>query len=225
MTALDSPPRPQATPAVAPAMRFRRPGWRDPRLVVGVLLVCLSVALGAHLLSGRDDVTQVWAVRQAVAAGETLSADDVSPAGVRFADAADAARYVAAAHPLAEGTVVTRDLAAGELVPVAALGQADDAALLELPLAVPGGGVPAGLATGDRVDVWTVPLARTVTRSPRAEQALTDVPVLRVGGDGMGSVGGPDASRQVVVGVPAATELTRTLGQLADAHVVLVRRP
>lgn len=225
MTALDSPPRPPQTASASPAMRFRRPGWRDPRLVVGVLLVCLSVVLGAQLLSGRDDVTQVWAVGEAVAAGATLSSDDVRPAGVRFADADDAARYVAATDPLAEGTVVTRDLAAGELVPLAALVQGEQAALLEVPLAVPGGGLPAGLAAGDRVDVWTVPLARTATRSPRAEQALTAVPVLRVGGDGMGSVGGADATRQVVVGVEATTDLTRTLGRLADAHVVLVRRP
>ena len=45
-----------------------------------------------------------------------------------------------------------RDLSAGELVPLAALAQAEAAAVLELPVAVPGGGVPAGLAAGDRVE-------------------------------------------------------------------------
>lgn len=224
MTALDSPPRAAAPPA--PAVRFRRPGWRDPRLVVGVLLVCLSVVLGAQLLSAGDDVTPVWAVRDSVAAGETLSPDDLRPAGVRFAEVGDAARYVTATDPVAEGTVVTRDLAAGELVPLAALAAGDEPALLEVPLAVPGGGVPAGLAAGDRVDVWTVPLARAAERAPRAAQALTSVPVLRLGGDGgVGGVGGPDATRQVVVGVEDSADLTGTLGQLADAHVVLVRRP
>jgi hypothetical protein len=204
-------------------MRFRRPGWRDPRLVIGVLLVCLSVALGAQLLGGRDDVTQVWAVREALSAGESVSPDDLRPVGVRFAEGSDAARYVAAAERLADGTVVTRDLSAGELVPLAALAQADAAAVLELPVAVPGGGVPAGLAAGDRVDVWSVPLARAASRAPRAEEVLSDVAVLRVGGSG--GMGGPDATRQVVVGVEPTADLTRTLGRLADAQVVLVRRP
>ena len=225
MTALDSRPRASAPTTTPAAVRFRRPGWRDPRLVVGVLLVCLSVVLGAQLLAGRDDVTHVWAVRAALSAGESVSSDDLRPVGVRFADSADASRYVAAAEPLADGTVVTRDLGAGELVPLEALGQGGSTAVLELPVAVPGGGVPAGLAAGDRVDVWAVPLARAASRAPRAEEVLTGVAVLRVGGDGAGSMGGPDATRQVVVGVEPTTDLTRTLGRLADAHVVLVRRP
>jgi hypothetical protein len=206
-------------------MRFRRPGWRDPRLVVGVLLVCLSVALGAQLLSGRDDVTQVWAVRESVTAGATLSTVDLRPVGVRFAESADAARYVAATEPLAEGTVSTRDLAAGELLPLAALRQGSAEAVLELPLAVPGGGVPADLAPGDRVDVWAVPMARAATRSPRATEVLAGVPVVRLGSDGSGGMSGPDATRQIVVGVEAGADLSAALGRLADGHVVLVRRP
>lgn len=224
MTALDSPPRAAAPPAPA-AVRFQRPGWRDPRLVVGVLLVCLSVVSGAQLLNGRDAVTQVWAAREALTAGETLSTDDLRPVGVRFADAADAAHYVAAASPLAEGAVVDRDLAAGELLPRAALGQGGASGLLEVPLTVPGGGVPGGLARGDHVDVWASPLARAATSSPRAVLVLEDVPVLRVDGSGAAGMGGLEAARPVVVGVGATTDLTRTLGRLADAHVVLVRRP
>jgi hypothetical protein len=219
--ALDQASGAASTTAAPAAVRFRRPGWRDPRLVVGVLLVCVSVVLGAQLLSGRDDVSQVWAVREAVSGGETLSSDDLRAVGVRFAEASDAGRYVSADEPLGPGAVVTRDLAEGELLPLAALGQTD-AGLLELPVAVPGGGVPAGLAPGDRVDVWVVPTARASTRSPRADQVLSGVAVLRVGGRG---VGGPEAARQVVVGVDPATELAGTVGRLADSHVVLVRRP
>jgi Flp pilus assembly protein CpaB len=222
MTALDTRARPGTGAAGAPpAVRFRRPGWRDPRLLVGVLLVCLSVVLGAHLLGSRDDVTQVWALTEPVSAGEALGSADLRPLGVRFADPADAERYVSAGAPVPAGTVVTRDLGAGELVPLAALGQ-DGERLLELPVAATGGGVPAGVAPGDRVDVWVVPNARASTRGPKAELVLGEVPVLRVGGRGMG---GPDGTRQVVVGVEEGTELAGAVGRLADSHVVLVRRP
>jgi hypothetical protein len=187
---------------------------------VGVLLVCVSVALGARLLAA-DDLTRVWAVRDDVAAGETLTSADLRAVGVRFADAADAERYVSAQQPVPEGTVTRRGLSAGEMLPLAALGPHSEP-LLELPVAVAGGGVPATLATGDRVDVWVVPLARASQDAPRAERVLGDVPVLRVGSRGLG---GPEATRQVVVGVDAGTRLDGAVGRLADSHVVLVRRP
>lgn len=222
MTALSTPTRSaDPAPAVPAAVRFQRPGWRDPRLVIGVLLVSLSVVLGARLLSSSDDVSQVWAVQEAVAAGETIGAQDVRPARVRFVDAADAERYVSADTALADGAVVTRELAAGELLPLEAVTQEKEG-LLELPVAVAGAGVPATLVAGDRVDVWVVPRARATTRAARAQQVLRDVPVLRIGGRGLG---GPESTRQVVVGVDQGIELTGPVGQLADSDVVLVRRP
>jgi hypothetical protein len=222
MTALTAARRPEVTSSEAPpATRFRRPGWRDPRLVVGVLLVCLSVVLGAQLLSGRDDVAQVWAAADAVSAGETLTREDLRPVGVRFADEADAASYVSADDPLPEGTVATRDLSSGELLPAAVLGGQGEG-LMELPLAVPGGGVPTGLVPGHRVDVWVVPRAQAAARVAQGRQVLEDVPVLRIGG-GRG-LEGPETPRQVLVGVDAELRLGPVVGQLADNHVVLVRR-
>ncbi len=220
MTALDAPPLPVGPRTAPPANRFRRPGWRDPRLVIGVLLVCLSVVLGARVLGGRDDVTQIWSLRDGVAAGETLGTDQLRPIGVRFADEADAATYASADRPVADGTVATRDLAAGELLPLGAMAPDGDP-LVELPLTVPGGGVPAGTAPGDRVDVWVVPRAGETGRPARGAKVLADVPVLRVGGRGLG---GPEARRQVVVGVAEEARLARVVGRLADADVLLVRR-
>lgn len=213
---------PEATrgdPAPA-ASRFRRPGWRDPRLLVGLALVCLSVLLGARLLATEEPMSTVWATRAAVAAGEPLTAEDVRAVSVRFDRGEDAARYLAAEQPWPQ-VVARRDLAAGELVPAAAVA-AGEPELAELPLAAQSSGVPSDLATGDRVDVWAVPQARSASTAPRGRQVLADVPVLRVGARGMS---GPEATRQVVVGVPADAELGPTVGRLADGQVVLVRRP
>ena len=211
----------EATREPAPvATRFRRPGWRDPRLLVGLVLVCLSVLLGARLLGTEEPMSTVWSTRGAVSAGEPLSAEDVRPVSVRFDRAEDAARYLAAEEPWSQ-VVARRDLAAGELVPAVAVA-AGEPDLAELPLAAQSAGVPSDLTTGDRVDVWAVPLARSTSAAPRGRQVLADVPVLRVGPRG---VSGPEATRQVVVGVPADADLGPTVGRLADGQVVLVRRP
>lgn len=38
-----------------PATRTGTPGWRDPRLWIGVLVVAASVVLGARIVGGSDD--------------------------------------------------------------------------------------------------------------------------------------------------------------------------
>ena len=57
---------------VPAATRTRSPGWRDPRLWVGVVLVTGSVVAGARILAGADDMTSVWAASGDLAAGQTL---------------------------------------------------------------------------------------------------------------------------------------------------------
>src|SRR3954463_4573862 len=43
-----------------PATRLSARRWRDPRVVVGVGLVALSVLLGTTLLGAADDTVAVW---------------------------------------------------------------------------------------------------------------------------------------------------------------------
>ena len=212
-----------------PAVRLVRPGWRDPRLVVGVLLVCGSVLLGARLLATGDDTTPVWATRSAVAAGAAVDRDDLQVVRVRFDPGEDARRYLAADQPLGKALVATRDLGEGELVPAAAV-DADAEALRELPLTLPAGSVPPGAEVGSRVDVWVVPReggAAASTGSGSGSQSggrllLEDVAVLALSRSG---VGGPEALRQVVVGVDAGTDVARVVDALGRGTALLVGRP
>src|SRR5690554_6840004 len=62
----------------ATAARLRRPGWRDPRLVVGVLLVACSVALGIWVVQAGRTTVGVYATTRAVVPGEVLAARDLT---------------------------------------------------------------------------------------------------------------------------------------------------
>ena len=66
------PPRPDT--AVPRAPRSRRPGWRNPRLLLGLVLVAGSVVLGARLLAAADDTVGVWAVARDLPAGRSARA-------------------------------------------------------------------------------------------------------------------------------------------------------
>ena len=83
LTLLSRSPRPQSTtPASPPAARTGRAWWRDGRVVGGILIVVVSVVLGARLMASGDDTVAVWQVNRDVAAGTVLSADDVTAVNV-----------------------------------------------------------------------------------------------------------------------------------------------
>jgi len=221
---------PTTAPATSPiARRQGRAIWRDPRLVVGVLIVAASVLLGARLLAHADDSVAVWAVRHDVARGSTIGPDDVVTRRIRFFDRADADRYLAAAAALPAGTVVTRDLGAGELLPRSALGGAAAQPFVEVPFSVPADAVPASVRPGTVVDVWVTP-ARSAAATPtdgspeRSVRVFDDVTVVSV--PPSGTALGPTSTQQVVVAVPPAKEpaLAAALARAASGTVVVVKQ-
>lgn len=210
------------------AVRHGRAAWRDPRLVVGVLLVAGSVLLGARLLAHADDSVTVWALRHDVGAGSRIGPDDVVPRHVRFFDAADADRYVAGSTALRSESVVTRDLGAGELLPRAALGTDATRPALEVPFSVVGDGLPVSVHPGSVVDVWVTPGQSTTDRAAgepaRSVRVFDDVTVLAVPAEGTAL--GPSSTRQVVVAVPPdkETALSAALARAATGTVVVVKQ-
>lgn len=184
-----------------------------------MLLVCASGLLGARLLDRADDTVAVLAAQGPLAAGQELDADDLVVVRLRFGSAAQADRYLPGDAEPAPGTVLRREVGAGELLPRAALTDGGGSGLVEVPLAVPVTGVPSSVRPGSRVDVWVTRSARD-GGAPGAEEVLQAVPVLATGR-------ASGAVRQVVVGVAEADaeRLPQVVAALPDADVVLLRRP
>ena len=204
------------------ARRTSRHRWRDPRLLVGVLVVAVSVLSGTRLLASADDTVEVWALRDDLSAGTPVATRHLEPQEVRFVSASLAARYVPSGHPVPTGTVLARDVAAGELLPRDSLTERAAGEHVEVPLAAATDAVPATLRVGETVDVW-------VTRpdqedEPEALLVLEGVRVVAVPRDG--NALGPASMRQVVVSVPDAEDsgLGAALGQLSTGTAVVVRR-
>ena len=219
-------PAPPSSPAAARATRSR---WRDPRLVVGVVLVAACALLGARLLGGADDTVGVWAARRALNAGESVSADDLVRRDVRFADQDDADAYLSADTPLPSGA--TLDARRGRRGAGAARRARRGAGLRPSrrcrcrSTARP---CPATLRVGAVVDVWVTPDRATDGSGPvdgsdaaRSVLVFDDVAVLSVPRSGTSL--GPTATRQVIVGVDEdqQSRLPTSLAALAGGTVVL----
>lgn len=211
--------------ASPPATRVQASRWRDPRLVVGLVVVATCAVLGARLLAGADDTVGVWAARDSLLQGQPVTGAELVRRQVRFEDQADADRYVSADDAVPAGATLVRPVGAGELLPRAALGSGSTEALTEVPLSVPTDAVPSTVATGTVVDVYVTPDAAVSgsgrDTSARSRLVLDDVTVLAA--PRTGTALGPSATRQVIVGVPAAQSdrLPSALAALAGGTVVL----
>jgi hypothetical protein len=143
------------TPASPRASRLATPGWLDGRLVLGVLLVLVSVVVGARVLSAADRSTLVYAAGTDLAAGSVLQDDDLVPVRVRLFD--NAASYIAVGSP-PTGYVVRRGIGRGELLPREALSVPEkDVDFREVTVPVEVGHLPPGLSRNAQVDLWVTP--------------------------------------------------------------------
>lgn len=206
-----------------PAVRAVAPGWRDPRLWVGIVIVAISVVAGARLIGGADDSIGVWAAADDLGAGDTVEVDDLVARRIRFVDAADVDRYLATDDPLPADLHLLRGVGGGELLPRAALGTAEDSGVVEVPVAVAQDQVPPSVAAGSVVDVW-VSAPDGPGETSESELVLEQVVVIDAPGasDGFGSTG----DRQVVLGIPddQAEQLPRALGAANAGAITIARR-
>ncbi|MGN6472218.1 MAG: hypothetical protein ACTHK4_01035 [Mycobacteriales bacterium] len=202
------------------ARRLPTPRWFDPRFVVGVLIVVIPIVLGAHLLAAADRFATVYVARRALVPGQHLVADDLILGRVRFDGGGG--RYIAAGQPPV-GYVVTRYVAAGELLPIGALTDAPTALAAERLVTVPVGmgHAPLDLLRGDVVDVYVT------AKSPAGDKA--GAPRLVVGGAPVDSVSGSGAlsssgTLSVVIEVPAVV-VTQVVRAIEGGTLDVVRVP
>jgi len=211
--------------AAPQAQRSRRPGWRNPRLLLGLLLVAASVVAGARLMAAADDTVGVWTVARDLPAGATLDDGDLKRRQVRFPDEATADGYLAATDDLPTGATLNRPVSKGELLPRAAIAEQAGRDLVEVPISVAVDDLPATVRQGSVVDIWVAPKVAAVGgQRPTAVPVLSDVVVVAVP-RGSNSLA-PESTRQVIVGVPAerAGELGKALGGISDGRVVVARK-
>jgi hypothetical protein len=210
---------------VPKAVRLQRPGWRDTRLLVGVLLVLASVALGSLVVARVDDRLPVYAAREPLVPGQRLTDDDLRRVDVQLG--AQQSRYLSAAVGLAPDRFVLRPVAAGELVPAAAVGDKVRVGVQPLVLTVDAGSA-AALQVGSTVDVYVNrvdPAAGTSVAGflgPELTLEAVSVSSLPHGSGGLGGGSGGNRAVQVMAPTPRIKEIIAAVDLGARVTVVPV---
>ncbi len=204
------------------ANRLTRPSWRDARLLVGLVLMLASLALGTTVVAAADDTVPVYAAADTLPSGHALTVADLTVVRVRLERGV--AGYLPATAALPAGAVILRTVERGELVPRSALGTA--AALTRRPVPVPvEAPVPAGLRPGALVDLWasardtsSAATGTTAFLEPRRLASAAEVHDVSAEGSGI------TATRGVVVQVMLEErELVAALDALANgARLALI---
>lgn len=203
------------------AGRLRRPRWRDPRLLTGVVIVALSVALGSWVVSAASRTVPVYVADGALTPGESLSPDVLRAVDVRLG--AGTSGYLPADEPLPADLVALRVVDDGELVPLTALGA--DADLRSV--AVPAAGLSDRISAGAVVDLWFVPdvaaapgaAGRSTDKQPEPTTLAESVVVEQVDAEEGAILVDSTVNLHVLVPTDA---LPTVLGALADSGTVTV---
>ncbi|PKI92007.1 hypothetical protein CW368_03935 [Actinomycetales bacterium SN12] len=132
--------------------RAHRRFFADLRFLIGVALVIASVAGVWLLVSTSRQTTPVLQATRTVLPGETITSAELQVVEVGLGSLGDS--YLAP-QSLEPGAVAVRTLTAGELVPLAAVGDVDD--LRTTSVVIGSTAVPAGVTAGTVVELWHAP--------------------------------------------------------------------
>lgn len=193
--------------------RPRRAFWGDARFFLGVLLIVASVAGVWFVVSAGRETSPAYAAAHALVPGQPITSADLRTVEVGLGTVG--AAYIPATQAM-DGLVATRAIAAGELIPAAAVGAASDARTTRVVLrsAID---VPASAQTGTTVEVWAAPLVES-GRYDQPRILVADATVVSVDRDGS-MIGGGAASLELVI--PRA-DVAAVLAATADEALISV---
>lgn len=206
------------------AARLAAPGWLDGRLVLGVLLVLVSVVVGARVLSSADRSQTVWGVTHDLAPGARLEASDLAVMRVRLFG--NARNYLRADRQPPIGYFLRRGVGARELLPFNALTPPGaDVAFRLVTVPISRGHLPPRLVGDQQVDVYVTPTTKAAAASAVAlppRLVLRQVTV--IDRQRSGSLAGATGDEPVVLRVRPA-EVPVLLAAMAEGRIDLVGVP
>ncbi|MDQ6752363.1 MAG: hypothetical protein M3017_02865 [Actinomycetota bacterium] len=202
-----------------PAARLKKPSWKDPRLLVGILLVLAAIAAVVALVGGADRTSDVYAARENIVVGQKITPDALIRVRVRLGEVEGA--YWVAADALPADQVAVRLIPRGELLARSSLGTAD--ALDRKPAALTiDEALPKEAVVGSRVDVWvSLPDARNGYAEPKLLLPGAEISELTPGSTALGG------TRSTLLHVLVTErQMPQLLGALANkAKVAVVWNP
>ncbi|POH58436.1 hypothetical protein [Arthrobacter glacialis] len=208
-----------ALEAQGQAARLSKPSWKDPRLLIGILLVLASVAGVVALVGNAGKTVPVYAAKDALVVGQKITPESFNIVHVQLGDVGG--KYLNPEVVLGENSVAVRMVPKGELVARSSIGQTDALDRKPAPVTV-SEPLPKEVVVGSYVDVWVaLPDERNGFQAPVLMLPGAEVAALNVASGSLGS----GKYMQIMVLVSDA-QMPKFLGAVANkAKVSVVWNP
>ena len=147
----------------AASTHTRQHGIKDPKLLLGILLILASVVCVVAVIQITNPSKEYYAAKEDIHIGDKISAEQLTPVAANIGSASG--NYLTADEVKNGNLVATRLILAGELVTKnsAANELRENRRLVTITI---DRGVSTTLRAGDHVDVWTAQRGAKRTGSP-----------------------------------------------------------
>lgn len=153
------------------APRRRRARWREPRLLLGLLLVAASATGVVVLVNAMDERTGVYVAKTDITLGEPLTDANVEVVQVQLGQSLE--HYLPAGPEVAAGQRANTFIGAGQLIAQDFITDSDVGSRRPINIDLPVDLSPA-ITPGSRVDVW-IAQREPGTASYATPQLLTNL--------------------------------------------------
>lgn len=136
------------------ARRLRKPTVKDPRLIVGVLLLAVSVWLGVWAVNDARGLSVAYVAKEALIVGQPVTQSDLEAVEVNLSSLGSA--YLSAPLGDSETYFATQSVQPGSLVPQSALDTSLQYESRVLPISI-NSELPQEATVGTTVDLWSTP--------------------------------------------------------------------
>lgn len=186
-------------------------------MAAGAALVGASVVLGGWAVNTAAQTEPIYALAQDVAPGDDLTAEGV----LTVVDSHPGTGSYVHVGELPAHAVATQSLSAGDLLPTSSMAGDRDLGLRSVVLSV-SSTLPERAGTGDQVDLWALPAARTTVGedSGGAVVIAQGLVIAHIGESGSALLGGTTTNVEVLVPEALVGDVLTAVGE--GSSLVLV---
>jgi hypothetical protein len=194
---------------------------KNSRLVTGLSLFIIALLAASLIAKEANRTVYVWASATELAPGNIITQSDIKATPVLLPESAK--NYLSASAQII-GAVVKFRVAAGDLIPLAAItSTADQLDLRAVPLTVESTDLPMGLTRGEVIDIYAIPTSNSISNPTSNPRSIVESTLLteRVSVSAV-SERNNSGKASVVVSLPQPL-ITLILNHLADSRLIIVR--
>ncbi|WP_346844402.1 flagella basal body P-ring formation protein FlgA [uncultured Rothia sp.] len=133
------------------AERMHKPGWKDPKLLMGLLLIVISLVAVVGVINATNKTQTYYVANRDISVGDSVEPSDLKVVEVRLGEADGL--YLAASEELNQSIHAKQHIQKGELISANALQEPDEQGRCQVAIVLDST-VASSFSAGDYADIW-----------------------------------------------------------------------